>query len=406
MHPLYFEFPSQTRDDVKLQLPLAWSVKSVPPAQNQDQKLVAYTLKVEDDKGEERIVRQLKLDLLGLDQKYYGALRNFFQQGKQPMNNKSSCNPVASARTSRWLTAARVTLVLSVGAAILYAAPAKADAPPWMHALTSVPVPDHDEKADAVLLYSEEILTVQPNGKIKRLSRRAYKILRASGKEYGAARAHFDFETKILNMHGWCIPAQGKDFEVKEKDALETSLPGVANGELVSDIRAKILPIPASDPGSIVGWEIEQEERPFVFQELWSFQTIMLVRETRFTLQLPPGWESKATWLNYTEVKPTGSGNQWQWVINDVKALRPEMDMPPLRGLEGQLLITLLPPGGSDKKGFENWAEMGKWEGNLAQGRRDPSPELKQKVADLTDDAGEDAGIGKLCSARHSLCGD
>ena len=82
VHPLYFEFPSQTRDDVKLQLPLAWSVKSVPPAQNQDQKLVAYTLKVEDDKGEEHIVRQLKLDLLGLDQKYYGALRNFFQQVK------------------------------------------------------------------------------------------------------------------------------------------------------------------------------------------------------------------------------------------------------------------------------------------------------------------------------------
>ncbi len=263
-----------------------------------------------------------------------------------------------------------------------------------MHALTNVPVPDHDEKTDAVLLYSEEILTVQPNGKMKRLSRRAYKILRVGGKDFGIAQAYFDAETKILNMHGWCIPASGRDYEVKEKDAVESSLPGVANGELISDVRAKLLPIPASDPGNIVGYEIEQEERPFVYQELWSFQKQVPVRETRFILQLPPGWEYKATWLNFSEVKPTGSGNQWQWVLTDVKALRPELDMPPLRGLEGQLLISLLPPGGSDKKGFENWAEMGRWESNLTQGRRDPSPELQQKVAELT--AGKATSLAKM----------
>lgn len=82
VHPLYFEYPSETRDDVRLQLPLAWTVKSLPPGLNNDQKLVAYLLKVEDSKGEEHITRTLKLNLLGLDQKYYGALRSFFQQVK------------------------------------------------------------------------------------------------------------------------------------------------------------------------------------------------------------------------------------------------------------------------------------------------------------------------------------
>ena len=310
------------------------------------------------------------------------------------MNNRLWCNPVASARKASWLTRGMGILALGAGALLLWTQPAAADAPAWMHALTNVPVPDHDEKTDAVLLYSEEILTVQPNGKMKRLSRRAYKILRVGGKDFGVAEAYFDAETKILNMHGWCIPASGKDYEVKEKDAVESSLPGVANGELISDVRAKLLPIPASDPGNIVGYEIEQEERPFVYQELWSFQKQVPVRETRFTLQLPPGWEYKATWLNYSEVKPTGSGNQWQWVLTDVKALRPELDMPPLRGLEGQLLISLLPPGGSDKKGFENWAEMGRWESNLTQGRRDLSPELQQKVAELT--AGKATPLAKM----------
>jgi hypothetical protein len=310
------------------------------------------------------------------------------------MNNKSLCNPAAKIqRNGLWATVA-AAFVLSVCVAVLNPSETRADAPAWMHALASASVPDHDEKTDAVLLYSEDILTVQPNGKMKRLKRRAYKILRVGGKDYGLAVAYFDAETKVLNMHGWCIPAAGKDFEVKEKDAIESSLPGVANGELVSDLRARILQIPASDPGNVVGYEIEQEERPFVFQDTWNFQTIIPVKESRFTLVLPPGWEYKSTWLNFAEVKPTGSGNQWQWVVNDVKPLRPELDMPPLRGLEGQMLISFLPPGQSDKKGFENWAEMGKWEGNLVQGRRDPSPELKQKVAELT--AGKTTTLAKM----------
>lgn len=309
------------------------------------------------------------------------------------MNNKSWYNPEVSAHHfTRWTAIA--VMLLGTCAASFYALPANADAPAWMHALTSAPVPDHDEKTDAVLLYSEDVLTVQPNGKMKRLSRRVYKILRVSGKEYGMAVAYFDAETKVLNMHGWCIPQSGKDYEVKEKDAVESSLPGVANGELISDVRAKILPIPASDPGNIVGYEIEQEERPFVLQDVWNFQSEVPVRETRFTLLLPPGWEYKATWLNHSEVQPTGTGNQWQWVISDVKAIRREADMPPMRGVEGQLLISFLPPGGSEKKGFETWSEMGKWEANLTQGRRDPSPELKQKVTDLT--AGKGTAYSKM----------
>jgi len=268
---------------------------------------------------------------------------------------------------------------------MLLAPPARADAPAWLHALTSVSVPEHDDRTDAALLLSEDVLTVQPNGKMKRFARRAYKILRTKGKEYGIAHANVDAETKILNMKGWCIPAQGKDYEVKEKDAIETSLAGVANGELVSDLRTKLLSIPAADTGNIVGYEIEQEERPLVFQEVWMFQDEIPVREARFTLQLPPGWEYKATWLNFAEVKPTAVGdNAWQWAVKDMKAIRTEEDMPPWRGIAAQLLITILPPSGSARKGFESWKDMGSWEWNLIQGRRDPSAELKQKVADLT----------------------
>jgi len=36
-------------------------------------------------------------------------------------------------------------------------------------------LPAHDEKTDAVLIYAEDVTTVQPNGKIKNLRRRVSK---------------------------------------------------------------------------------------------------------------------------------------------------------------------------------------------------------------------------------------
>jgi hypothetical protein len=302
------------------------------------------------------------------------------------MKSKSYCSlcPLRRATESvrRYGWAAVVLAACALGAG----GPTWAgDAPQWMHALVNVPLPAHDEKTDAVLLYSEEILSVQGSGKIKRTERRAFKILRPDGRKYGLAFADFDSETKITSMHGWCIPAQGKDYEVKDKDAVETALFGVQNGELMTDLKTKVLTIPAADPGNIVGYEIEQEVRPYVMQDVWAFQKAGTpVREAHYTLQLPAGWEYKAVWVNYAKTEPSATGsNQWQWVVKDVEGIRPEYDMPPREGVAGQMIVSLFPPGGSQTKGFENWSDMGRWEDGLEQGRREASAEIKQKVAEL-----------------------
>src|ERR1700719_931542 len=192
------------------------------------------------------------------------------------MNSKSWCSRAAFLRPSSvrcdgiahagaW-TAAVLALCWLIGPA-----PASAsDAPAWMHALVNVPLPVHDDKTDAVVLYSEYIFTVQPNGKIKYMERAAYKILRVGGRAYGVVSANFDADTRVTAMHGWCIPAQGKDYEVKEKDAVEGSV-DVPGGELTG-IRLKSLRIPAADVGNVVGYEVEQDLRPYVLQDEWRFQ--------------------------------------------------------------------------------------------------------------------------------------
>jgi Domain of Unknown Function with PDB structure (DUF3857)/Transglutaminase-like superfamily len=303
------------------------------------------------------------------------------------MNNRSSCNLLEYEVGIR-LRRATGLAGIAIFCTLMTAPPSRGgDAPQWMHALVNAPLPAHDEKTDVVQLYSEKTLAVQSADKIKTTVRAAYKILRPGGREYGTVAASFNSRSKITGMRGWCIPAQGKDYEVKDKEAIEISLPKIEGSELVSDVKAKLLRIPAAEPGNIVGYEYEEEAQPFILQDVWYFQGSNPVREAHYALQLPPGWEYKATWLNYPEGKPTQSGNQSQWVVSEVKEIKHEDDMPPWQGVAGQMIVSFFPPGEARSKGFASWQEMGNWYRDLTSGRRDPSPEIKQKVAALTASA-------------------
>jgi len=304
------------------------------------------------------------------------------------MNSKSCCSQAQQRRVTE---VRRFLIYFTVCAASFLAGVARSeagDAPAWMHAVVNAPLPPHDEKADVVLLYSERNMTVQSADKVKITVREAYKILRPGGREYGTVVASFNSRSKITGMRGWCIPAQGKDYEVKDKEAIEISLPKIDGSELVSDVKDKLLRIPAAEPGNIVGYEYEKEDQPFVLQDVWYFQESNPVREAHYTLQLPPGWEYKAAWLNYPEAKPSQSGNQSQWVVSEVKGIKREDNMPPWQGVAGQMIVSFFPPGGSaPNQGFQNWKQMGIWYQGLTSGRREPSPELKQKVTSLTASA-------------------
>jgi transglutaminase-like putative cysteine protease len=49
--------------------------------------------------------------------------------------------------------------------------------------------------------------------------------------------------------------------------------------------------------------------------------------------------------------------------------------------------VSFFPPGGATANGFASWQQMGTWYRNLASGRLDASPEIKQRVATLTPSA-------------------
>ncbi len=299
------------------------------------------------------------------------------------MSNRSFCSPGLNMR----LRYVRFLLYAAVCLLVPAAAHAGGDAPAWMHAAASAPLPAHDEKTDAVLLYSEENVTVQSADKIRTHVRMAYKILRPGGRDYGLAIVPFDAHSKVNSLRGWCIPAQGKDYEVKDKEAIEAAMPKIEGADLITDLKVKALQIPAADVGNVVGYEYEKEEQPLVLQKVWRFQSEIPTRENHYSLQIPSGWAYKAFWLNYPESKPTEAGGQLQWSIGEVKEIRKEPSMPPFQGIAGQMVVSFFPQGSASNKVFTNWQEMGSWYLTLINGRRDASPQIKQQVASLTASA-------------------
>jgi hypothetical protein len=301
------------------------------------------------------------------------------------MKSKLCCNPVR-----RLPATSRQALLFLLGVAILVCVPPAlaGDAPQWMHGVVNAPLPTYDEKTDAVLLYSETNVSVLSADKIRTHVREAYKIVRPEGRHYGTVLVFFNSHKKVTSLHGWCILAQGKDFEVKDKDAAEVSLPNIQGSELITDVKAKVLHIPAPDPGNVIGYEYEVEEQPFVLQDTWSFQQIAPARQSLYSVQLPAGWEYKASWLNHPEVKPTqAASNQWNWTVSNVEGIRREHDMPPMEGVAAQMVVSFFPPGGAVLNEFTTWQGMGTWYLNLTSGRRDASPQIKQQVATLTASA-------------------
>src|SRR6266852_3121244 len=232
--------------------------------------------------------------------------RSYCSQEKSMRVTKGVTRRVTSLATYR--RALVVVLWSAVWIVTIVPRAAASNAPDWMRALVGVSLPSYDEKTDAVLLYSETSVTVLSVDKIRTRVRAAYKILRPEGREHETVFVPFNPGRKITNLHAWCIPAQGKDYDVKEKDAIDTS--GFEGYEVFSDVKVRLLRIPAPDPGNIVGYEYEVEERPYFLQDIWEFQGADPVRESHYSVQIPSGWPYQPSPMEFATNSDTPAPHQ------------------------------------------------------------------------------------------------
>ena len=277
-------------------------------------------------------------------------------------------------------------LAAAAAATVLWVSPrVLADnAPDWLRAAAQDKLPEYPKDALAVVLLDDKQTTIKDNGEIETRIRRAYKLLRPEArKDYDSAFASFANDTKITYFKAWTITPDGHEFEVKEKDAAEVSL---TTYEVYSDLRAKILRFPEPNPGSVVGYELVQKQRPYHLDDQWEFQETIPVRRSRFSIQLPIGWEYTTLFENHAEIKPLENGsNQTVWEITDSPAIEVEPDMPPLNSVAGGMLVKYFPRDPAMRsKTSGSWLDIGTWYNTLTTTSRNATPQIQQKVAELT----------------------
>jgi transglutaminase-like putative cysteine protease len=276
------------------------------------------------------------------------------------------------------------------------------NAPDWVKAAAKTSLPAYPADTSGVVLLSETVTTVSESGEIRTVYRRATKILNTSGRELGYATAHFSALTRLASIHAWSIAPNGDEYEVKEREAVETAL---TDGTLYADQRAKVIRIPASDPGAVVAYEIElRTPNPDALQDSWTFQGALPVRLSRYTLVLPAGWTHQERWFNRAAAAPQASGGLTTWELRDVEAVKDEPRRPPMVAVAGRMAVNLLPASGA-AAATQTWNDVGRWYTLLVQQRQAPTPELQARVRELT--AGKVTVMDKIASlasfAQHDI---
>src|SRR5271157_1988838 len=260
-----------------------------------------------------------------------------------------------------------------------------AEAPEWVRTAARETLPAYPPTTKAVVLLEEQQTTVSKVGQISTVTRRVIKILRPEGKKhFGEFAVSFDPDTRITYLKAWSLPANGKEFEAKEKDWTETS---VSEQILYQDTRYKFISLPFQEPGTIVAYECLQNHRPSILQDVWAPQTSIPVHRARYSLQLPPGWQYRQVWMNGVPHDPAADQNRFVWEVAEVPAIEDEPSGPPLRAVALRLGLTFVPPSPGPGHAFTSWTDLAEWHSQLSQASVQDSAEIQERVRPLTSSA-------------------
>jgi hypothetical protein len=274
-------------------------------------------------------------------------------------------------------TCALLAALIVAGMSAAWARP-----PQWLEDLAAVAVPAQDPQVDAVQLLSETELIVTADGDVRERVRGAVRILRKEGQQRAVLHAAHDSWSKVKQIRGWAIHPDGKSDEARMDAAIETALVNVRGGELITDVRMKVLSISGARPGTVVGYEFEYSRNPLEMADSFDFQDTIPVLEARYRLRLPAGWTVASTWINHTGADADRPApNQWNWTVRNVPRVSIEPGMPEWQGVAGRMFLAFAPAGSTPQ--LSTWQGIGSWFLELSRDRRAVSPEIRAKAAEL-----------------------
>jgi hypothetical protein len=277
-----------------------------------------------------------------------------------------------------------VAFVLIAGAAVsVHAAEALPD---WVKEAAARPVPDFSSKVSSVVLFQEEAVTVDPDGRRVMRERGAIKVLQPGSDKIEAYRSYDTKSGRIRDFQGWLIPPSGKPVPYAKDRILDVA---VSREYVYDEARAKVLDCGNAAPGSVFAWEVTEEEKTVFTQYGYTFQERLPVLVSRFSLSLPTAWEMKASVFNRDKMDPKISGNTYTWELHDLPRIETEEYSPSLSALAPRLMVSYFPPAdnAAGLRGLKDWPGVSAWLSPLVDPAADVTDAVRAKAAQLTANA-------------------
>lgn len=272
----------------------------------------------------------------------------------------------------------------AVAAAALFAAD---EMPQWAREAAARTAPSYPAKTPAVVLFQEETLTVDAEGRRVMTERAVIRKLTAGRMDLRASRA-FNVKTgRIRDIRAWALSPAGKETRYGKDRVLEGALD---SGSVYDEARLKS--IAAGDDwqtGGVFAYEIVEEEKTVFTQYPYSFQSRLPVLTSRFVLTLPPGWEATGRVLNHPgDGGYRNAGGTHTWELRDLPWIEEEEYSPDWHLLAPRLALSYFPAGtGAALRPLADWTAVSQWMSTLADGQSQLTAALQAKAAQLTANA-------------------
>ncbi len=276
-------------------------------------------------------------------------------------------------------------LCLLIGAAC--AAFAADELPQWAREAAAKQAPAYPAKTPAVILFQEETLTVDAEGRRVMTERAVIRKLAVGRVDLRASRAFNIKSGRIREIRGWTLSPSGKESKYAKDRVVEAALD---SGSLYDEARVKMI-APGEDwqTGGVFAYEIIEEEKTLFTQYPYSFQSTLPVLLSRFVLTLPPGWEAKGQVLNRADGGGySNAGGTHTWELRDLPWIEEEEYSPDWHTIIPRLALTYFPSDTrTGLRPLKDWAAVSGWQSALSDGQAQLTPALQAKAAQLTANA-------------------
>lgn len=275
------------------------------------------------------------------------------------------------------------------------------DAPSWVKEAASMAAPKYESKVPAVVLLSEQRISIDDSGKRVINSRKVVRVLTRDGRrEAHAVEFYRGGTSKVKELHAWLVSSMGQASQLPKDRTVDIS---AAANDVYSDVRGRVIDADKeASPGTVFAYEAVTEDKSIFTQFSWSFQDRLPTLRSRFTLTMPDGWRAESVSFNSKKIEPVVSGTTQTWEMRDLPFIDPEPAGPAARALAPRIGVTFFPPRAVKNAGpsFATWQDVSMFQYGLAQDRQTESPEMtartKQLIANAKSEFERIAAIAKF----------